>query len=114
MTSKENSLYSVKLKIGCVDPDILRVFEKEIRRLLDDKVSYTFLNLPGRRRLKTVLRSPHVNKKSREHFSLESYSGVFTIREPSKSLVKVLMTRLKSWSGGEFSLKFCERYGKVS
>ena len=104
MTSKENSLYSVKLKIGCVDPDILRVFEKEIRRLLDDKVSYTFLNLPGRRRLKTVLRSPHVNKKSREQFKLNSYKRLLDIYSSSSKTVDALM-KLELPSGVEVEIK---------
>ena len=84
---------------------------KELKAFLDEYASYTFLRLPGDLRIQTVLRSPHVNKKSREHFGLQSYKSGYTIKNPSSYCLKGLIKRLKLWSGGEFSLRFCERYG---
>ena len=112
MSPKKSSLSSLKLKLTCGDLELLQAFEKELKHFLDKEASYTFLRFSGQSRLKTVLRSPHVNKKSREHFVLRSYKSGYTIKEPSNQCVKGLIMRLKSWSGGEFSLRFCERYGQ--
>ena len=112
MSSKKSSLSLLKLKLTCGDLGLLQAFEKELKSFLDKEASYSFLRFSGQSRLKTVLRSPHVNKKSREHFVLKSYKSGYTIKEPSNQCLKGLMLRLKSWSGGEFSLRFYERYGQ--
>jgi small subunit ribosomal protein S10 len=46
--------------------------------------------LPTRRRLFCVLRSPHVNKKSREHFSFETHIRLIDIIEPSQDFAMQL------------------------
>nr|YP_009646608.1 ribosomal protein S10 [Chloropicon primus]QBX98465.1 ribosomal protein S10 [Chloropicon primus] len=107
-----SSLYQVKLKLTCSDLTLLKRFEEELKPFLDERSSYSFLRMPTRSHLKTVLRSPHVNKKSREHFVLDVHSSVYTIKDPSNYCVKGLLRRLKSWSGGEYVLSFCERYGQ--
>ncbi|MBB21254.1 MAG: 30S ribosomal protein S10 [Rickettsiales bacterium] len=107
-----SSLYQVKLKLTCGDLELLKRFEKEVSSFLDKTSSYTFVRLPGRRRLNTVLRSPHVNKKSREQFSFETYSSCYTLNDPSNTCIKGLLKRLRTWYGGEYVLSFCERYGE--
>ena len=39
--------------------------------------------LPTRRRLYTVLRSPHVDKKSREQFEMKIYKRIIDIENPT-------------------------------
>ncbi len=39
--------------------------------------------LPTRRRLYTVLRSPHVDKKSREQFDMKIYKRIIDIENPT-------------------------------
>ena len=39
----------------------------------------------------TVLRSPHVNKKSREHFEIRNYKRLLEISEPSAQTINQLM-----------------------
>lgn len=112
MPSKESSLYQVKLKLTCSDLALLQKFEEELKSFLDETSSYTFLRLPTRSHLKTVLRSPHVNKKSREHFVLDVHTSSYTIIDPSNYCSRGLLKRLKKWSGGEYLLTFCERYGR--
>ena len=47
--------------------------------------------LPVRRNLYCVLRSPHVDKKSREHFEVRTHKRLIDILEPSPKTVDALM-----------------------
>ena len=55
-------------------------------------------------RIYTVLRSPHVNKKSREQFELSSYKRLIDIYSSSSKTVDALM-RLELPSGVEVEIK---------
>ena len=60
--------------------------------------------LPTHRRIYTVLRSPHVNKKSREQFELSSYKRLIDIYSSSSKTVDALML-LELPSGVEVEIK---------
>lgn len=47
--------------------------------------------LPTRRRLYCVLRSPHVDKDSREHFEIRTHSRLIDIRNLSSETIDKLM-----------------------
>ena len=47
--------------------------------------------LPTHKKIFTVLRSPHVNKKSREQFQLSSYKRLLDIVQPTPQTVDALM-----------------------
>jgi small subunit ribosomal protein S10 len=47
--------------------------------------------LPVRRNLYCVLRSPHVDKKSREHFEVRTHKRLLDIVEPTPKTVDALM-----------------------
>lgn len=47
--------------------------------------------LPNRLQRFTVLRSPHVNKKSREHFEVRTHKRVLDIIDPTAGTVDALM-----------------------
>lgn len=47
--------------------------------------------LPTRRRLYCVLRSPHVDKDSREHFEIRTHSRLIDIRNLSSDTIDRLM-----------------------
>ena len=47
--------------------------------------------LPNKKRLFTVLRSPHVDKKSREQFELVSHKRILDIVSPSDQTMDALM-----------------------
>lgn len=47
--------------------------------------------LPVRRNLYCVLRSPHVDKKSREHFEVRTHKRLLDIVDPSPKTVDALM-----------------------
>ena len=46
--------------------------------------------LPTKRELYTVLRSPHVDKKSREQFKIETHKRVLDILDPTSRTVDAL------------------------
>jgi small subunit ribosomal protein S10 len=60
--------------------------------------------LPTHKRIYTVLRSPHVNKKSREQFELSNYKRLIDIYSSSAKTVDALM-RLELPSGIEVEIK---------
>ncbi len=47
--------------------------------------------LPTRRRLYTVLRSPHADKKSREQFELKIHKRLIDLKEPTPKTIDELM-----------------------
>ncbi|MEN3010272.1 MAG: 30S ribosomal protein S10 [Candidatus Bipolaricaulaceae bacterium] len=47
--------------------------------------------LPTERRLYTVLRSPHVDKRSMEHFELKIHKRLLDIKEPTAATINALM-----------------------
>ena len=47
--------------------------------------------LPTRRSVYTVLRSPHVNKKSREQFEIRTHKRLLDIIDPTPQTVDALM-----------------------
>jgi small subunit ribosomal protein S10 len=60
--------------------------------------------LPTQRKIFTVLRSPHVNKKSREQFKLNSYKRLLDIYSSSAKTVDALM-KLELPSGVDVEIK---------
>ena len=60
--------------------------------------------LPTNKKIFTVLRSPHVNKKAREQFQLSSYKRLMDIYSSSSKTVDALM-KLELPSGVEVEIK---------
>ena len=46
--------------------------------------------MPTRRRVYCVLRSPHVDKKSREHFEMRTHKRIIDIYEPTQQTMEEL------------------------
>lgn len=60
--------------------------------------------MPNKRRCFTVLRSPHVDKKSREQFELTAHTRVLDIITPSDQTMDALM-KLNISSGVDVEIK---------
>jgi small subunit ribosomal protein S10 len=60
--------------------------------------------LPNKRRCFTVLRSPHIDKKSREQFELTTHKRVLDIIDPSDNTMGALM-KLNISSGVDVEIK---------
>ncbi len=60
--------------------------------------------LPNRRKCFTVLRSPHVDKKSREQFELTTHKRILDIVAPTEQTMDALM-RLNISAGVDVEIK---------
>ncbi len=60
--------------------------------------------LPTKRRVYCVLKSPHVNKKSREHFEKRTHKRVIDILDPTQQTTEEL-SRLDLPSGVDIEVK---------
>jgi len=60
--------------------------------------------LPNKRRCFTVLRSPHIDKKSREQFELKTHKRILGIISPSDKTMDSLM-KLNISSGVDVEIK---------
>ena len=60
--------------------------------------------LPTHKKIFTVLRSPHVNKKSREHFEIRTHKRLIEIVDPTPQTVDALM-KLDLASGVDVEIK---------
>jgi len=97
---------NIRIKLRAYDNKILDQSTEEIV----NTVKRTGANikgpipLPTRKKIFTVLRSPHVNKKSREQFKLCSYKRLLDIYSSSSKTVDALM-KLELPSGVEVEIK---------
>nr|YP_009399172.1 ribosomal protein S10 [Taenioma perpusillum]ARW68569.1 ribosomal protein S10 [Taenioma perpusillum] len=60
--------------------------------------------MPTRRKIYCVLRSPHVDKDSREHFEVRIHSKLIEINEPSSQTIDSLM-KLNIPAGVDIEIK---------
>nr|YP_009511117.1 ribosomal protein S10 [Hydropuntia rangiferina]AXI96790.1 ribosomal protein S10 [Hydropuntia rangiferina]UAD87471.1 ribosomal protein S10 [Hydropuntia rangiferina] len=60
--------------------------------------------LPSKRKIYCVLRSPHVDKDSREHFEIKSHIKIIDIYDPSSQTIDSLM-KLNIPSGVDIEVK---------
>nr|YP_009392958.1 ribosomal protein S10 [Caloglossa intermedia]ARW61520.1 ribosomal protein S10 [Caloglossa intermedia] len=60
--------------------------------------------LPTKRKIYCVLRSPHVDKDSREHFEIRIHSKLIEIKEPSSIIIDSLM-KLNIAAGVDIEVK---------
>nr|YP_009293769.1 ribosomal protein S10 [Rhodymenia pseudopalmata]AOM64451.1 ribosomal protein S10 [Rhodymenia pseudopalmata] len=60
--------------------------------------------LPTKRRIYCVLRSPHVDKDSREHFEIRSHAKIIDIYDPSSQTIDCLM-KLNIPAGVDIEIK---------
>nr|YP_010618952.1 Ribosomal protein S10 [Deltalsia parasitica]WAX02965.1 Ribosomal protein S10 [Deltalsia parasitica] len=49
------------------------------------------ISMPTKRKIYCVLRSPHVDKDSREHFEIRIYTKIIDVYKPSNTTVDALM-----------------------
>lgn len=69
------------LKIRSVDQNSLIVYKKFLEDILFKLlVTYKVCNIPSTKKRITLLKSPHVNKKSREQFQNTRYKVFFKIK----------------------------------
>lgn len=90
MATAENE--KIRIRMEAYDHRALDTSAKEIveaARRTNAKVSGP-IPLPTRIERYTVLRSPHIDKKSREQFELRSHKRLIDIKDPNARTVEVL------------------------
>ena len=96
----------IRIKLKSYDHNL--VDKSALKIVKTVKVTGAIINgpipLPTHKRIYTVLRSPHVNKTSREQFQLSSYKRLLDIYSTSSSTVDALM-KLELPSGVEVEIK---------
>ncbi len=60
--------------------------------------------LPTEKQIYTILRSPHVNKKSREQFEMRTHKRLVDVVSPNKETIEAL-TKLNLPSGVDIEIK---------
>lgn len=69
-----------KLGIKSLNRNSILIYKVFIMRILTElNVPFRIINIPRKRTRITLLKSPHVNKKSREQFQLISHKVIFCI-----------------------------------
>lgn len=82
----ENTQY--KIKVLTSNLKSFSGLEKILNKISSD-IKVTFL--PTKRKRFVVLKSPHVNKKSKEHFQFLRYQRLYCISVSSTALIKLFL-----------------------
>ncbi len=92
MAKKGKQAAKIRLRLKSFDHKLLDVSLEEIVDTVK-KTGATIMGpvpLPTRRELFTVLRSPHVDKKSREQFELKTHKRLVDIVDPTPKTIDAL------------------------
>jgi len=90
----------IRIKLKSYDHNLV---DKSAEKIVKT-VKTTGAVVTGPKKIFTVLRSPHVNKKSREQFQLSSYKRLLDIYSSSSKTIDALM-KLELPSGVEVEIK---------
>lgn len=96
----------IRIKLKSYDHNLVDKSAAKIVKAVKDNGAVVSgpIPLPTRKEIFTVLRSPHVNKKSREQFQLCTYKRLIDIYSTSPKIVDALM-KLELPSGVDVKIK---------
>jgi small subunit ribosomal protein S10 len=104
--AKAKQQQKIRLKLRSFDHKLLDISMEEIVDTVK-KTGATIIGpvpLPSKREIFTVLRSPHVDKKSREQFELKTHKRLLDIVEPTGKTIDALR-RLDLPAGVDVEIK---------
>nr|YP_009397710.1 ribosomal protein S10 [Dipterosiphonia australica]ARW66896.1 ribosomal protein S10 [Dipterosiphonia australica] len=83
----------VRIKLKTYNSKLLRISCKNILETIDLTEAEVVgpISMPTKRKIYCVLRSPHVDKDSREHFEIRIYTKLIDVYKPSSKTVDSLM-----------------------
>ena len=98
--------HRIRIKLKSYDHNLVdKSAEKIVKTVkMTGAVVSGHIPLPTEKKIFTVLKSPHVNKKAREQFQLCSYKRVMDIHSSSSKTVDALM-KLELPSGVDVEIK---------
>ena len=92
MAKKSKQAQKIRLKLRSFDSKLLDVSMEEIVETVK-KTGAAIIGpvpLPTKSEIYTVLRSPHVDKKSREQFALKTHKRLLDIVDPTSKTIDAL------------------------
>ena len=96
----------IRIKLESFDPTLLKIVCNQI--ILQLKITCAKIvgpiPLPIKKKIYCILRSPHVNKDSREHFEIKKYSRLLDIYKININMKEILL-RIDILSGVKIILK---------
>ena len=106
MSKNEKSHTKIRIRLKAYDHKLLDHWTKEIVSIARQTGAQIAgpIPLPTRISRYTVLRGPHVNKKSREQFEIRTHKRLLDILEPTRETITAL-TQLELSSGVNVELK---------
>ena len=96
----------IRVRLESFNHELLNHSCKKLINILQNTSlnSVGVVSLPTKKRIYCVLRSPHVDKDSREHFELKTYKRIIDIYEPSSQTIDALM-KLNLSAGVDIEIK---------
>mgnify|MGYP000901845685 FL=1 len=96
----------IRIKLRSYDHNLVDVSTEKIVKTVRSSGAVVTdpIPLPTEKKMFTVLRSPHVNKKSREQFSMRTHKRLIEIYTPTQKTVDAL-SRLELPSGVDIQVK---------
>lgn len=97
----------IRIKLKSYDYSLIdKSAERIVKAVKDTKAVVSGpIPLPSKKEIYTVLRSPHVNKKSREQFQLCTYQRLIDIYASSANKTVDALMKLELPSGVEIAIK---------
>lgn len=89
----------IKIKIKSLNQESILVYKKFISEMIFKRnIFFKVSNMPNKKKRITLLKSPHVNKKSREQFQIISYKTCFEIESAIdvKTLKYIILNKPKT------------------
>ena len=104
--AKKSKPTKVRLRLKSFDHKLLDISMEEIVETVKKSGASVLgpVPLPTRRELFTVLRSPHVDKKSREQFELKTHKRLLDIMDPTSKTIDALR-KLDLPAGADVEIK---------
>ena len=99
----------IRVRLESFNHELLTSSCKKLIELIKshDVNTYSMVSLPTDKRIYCVLRSPHVDKKSREHFEVRLYKRFIDLTITSPSVLDLLL-KTELPAGVSCSLKILE------
>nr|YP_009392335.1 ribosomal protein S10 [Osmundaria fimbriata]ARW60897.1 ribosomal protein S10 [Osmundaria fimbriata] len=84
---------TIRIKLKTYDHTLLKISCKSIIETANRTNAKAIgpVSIPTKRKIYCVLRSPHVDKDSREHFEIRIHTKVIDVYQPSSQTIDALM-----------------------
>ena len=106
VTKKKKNTQNIRIRLKTFDHKLIDLSSKEILETAKRTGARVIgpIPLPTKKERYTVLRSPHIDKKSREQFETRTHKRLIDIIEPTPATVEALM-KLDLASGVDVEIK---------